>query len=75
MKGLIAGLLSAVSLMFSSCLGCQGCIMALEGCEADHTDGICDMCEIYDGEQISDSLEICTQCMGNYGDLDGCGCY
>lgn len=75
MKGLIAGLLSAVSLMFASCFGCNGCVLALEACEADHTDGICDICEMNSGEQVSDGLEICTQCVGDSGDLDGCGCY
>lgn len=73
MKGLIVALLSAASLMFSSCLGCNGCVIALDSCDEDHTDGVCDMCnsEIL-VEQISDNLEICENCMGRYGETSGC---
>ncbi len=73
MKGLIVALLSAVSLMFSSCLGCNGCLIALDSCDEDHTDGYCDMCGgEYGVEQITDSLEACDRCRADYGSTSGC---
>ena len=76
MKGLIVSLLSAITLMFSSCFGCNGCLLAMEACDGEvYADGICDMCGRDEGIEVSDSLEICTLCMNDYGELDGCGCY
>ena len=76
MKGLVVSLLSAVSLMFSSCLGCNACFVTYESCDADHADGRCDDCGSSYAQQITDDLELCNNCVGDYGDMSGCGgCY
>lgn len=75
MKGFMTALLSMVSLMFTSCFGCNSCFLTMDGCGEDHNDGVCDICgqSYYTVEKISDDLEICSNCVGDYGELDGCG--
>ena len=76
MKGLIVSLLSVVSIMFSSCFGCAGCVnggMLLSGCGETHVDNECDSCGSSQGvEQVTETLELCERCINN-GTGSGCG--
>lgn len=76
MKGLVVSLLSIVSIMFSSCFGCTGCLnggMMLEGCGETHADGECDACGGYNGvEKVTETLELCENCL-NDPYSSGCG--